>query len=427
MRARRSAHLPRSPGALLETGTGRHVRALRTDGELDADRLAAAVRTVATAPPFADFAPDLRRHEAGALGPGDPAASCVALLRAERDRPADHDGGAPIRFHWVPLAARRHVLGLVAPRDALDARSLYAALGAVLQAYFGRFRPAAYRDPAELAGFEPVGTPAAEAARRGWWTREFPRYATPVRGPRTGPRRVGTARLRIDARRWAALTGGSGPLGTNGPLAVVALLAWCLRAQGRPASSGFACDFDLRDYHELGQVLGPLTDRLAFRVDVDGLRSPAFSDVMRRTQTGFLDAVVHYLPYPRLLDHGLRTGALHPPHTAALWDVTVHFCRNPPRSARTRNERAPAGGLSIELFREAELLGAAGQFGAVPTDGVLLDVHVGELDDDMVLVLDYVRPDLAEAAVDQLLDRLRQLIDQIGADPTAPLPDLSQR
>ncbi|WP_274918770.1 hypothetical protein [Streptomyces sp. WZ-12] len=427
MRARRPERIPPSLGALLETGTGRHVRALQTDGELDTDRLAAAVRTVAAAPPFAGFAPDLRRHAADALGPGDPATCCVALLRAERDRPVDRDGGPPNRFHWVPLAERRHVLGLVAPRDALDARSLYMALGAVLQAYFGRFRAAAYRDPTELAGFDPVGRPTADEARRRWWSREFPRYATPVHDPRSTHRRVlHTARLRIDAQRWATLTGGSGPLGASGSLAVVALLAWCLRAQGRP-STGFCCEFDLRDRYELGQVLGPFTDRLAFRVDLDGLHSPAFSEVMRRTQAGFLDSVVHYLPYPRLLDHGVRTGALRTPHTAALWDVTVHFCRNPPRSARTKNERAPAGGPSVELFREAELLSHAGQSGAAPTDGALLDVHIGELDDDMVLVLDYVQPDFTAAAAVQLLDQLGWLIDRVSTDPAAPLPVPSQR
>ncbi|WP_372404812.1 hypothetical protein [Streptomyces luteireticuli] len=427
MRTQRSQPTPRPPGALLETGAGRHVRALRTDGEMDTDRLAAAVRTVAAAPPFAGFAPDLRRHDADELGPGDPAASCVALLLAERDRPAGHDGGPPIRFHWVPLAEHRHVLGLVAPRDALDARSLYTALGAVLQAYFGRFRAAAYRDPGELAGFDPVGTPAVDEARRRWWSKEFPLFGIPVRSPRTTHRRTGTERLRIDARRWAALTGGSGPLGGNGSLAVVALLAWCLRAQGRPGGSGFCCEFDLRDSYGLGQVLGPFTDRLAFRVDLDGLTGPAFPEVVQRTQTGFLDAVVHYLPYPRLLDHGLRTGALRTPYTAARWDVAVHFCRNPPRSARTRNERAPAEGISIELFREADLLGPAGREGTAPADGVVLDVHIGELDDDMVLVLDYVQPDLTETSVAQLLDMLEQLIDQVSADPAAPLPDICQQ
>ncbi|MFK0289759.1 hypothetical protein ACIQU6_04595 [Streptomyces sp. NPDC090442] len=428
MRARRSERIPPPPGVLLETGPGRHVRALRADGEVDTDRLATAVRTVAAAPPFAGFAPDLRRHHADELGPGDPMASCVALLRAERDRPADRDGGPPIRFHWVPLAEHGHVLGLVAPRRALDARSLYAALGAVFQAYFGRFRVAAYRDPTELAGFDPVGRPAADQARRRWWDKELPRYATPVRSARTAHRRtVRSERLRVDAQCWATLTGGNGPLGASGSLAVVALLAWCLRAQGRPGT-GFCCDFDLRDAYELGPVLGPFTDRLPFRVDLDGLKSPAFSEVMQRTQAGFLDSVVHYLPYPRLLDQGLRTGALPTPHTAALWDVTVHFCRNPPRSARTKNEGSPAGGLfSIELFREAELLGHTGHLGAAPDDGALLDVHIGELDDDTVLVLDHVQPDVTEAGAAQLMDLLRQLIYRVGADPAAPLPDLSQR
>ncbi|MCB5909700.1 hypothetical protein [Streptomyces pinistramenti] len=424
MTAQRSDAIPAFPGATLETGTGHHVRALQVDGEVDTGRLAAAVRTVAAATPFVRFAPDLHRHDLRALTPGDPADACVALLRAELEGPAEP--GAPNRFHWVPLGGNRHVLGLVAPQEALDARSLYAALGAVLQAYFDRFRAAAYRDPAELAGFDPVGTPGGAEARRRWWSKEFPRFGYTDGGPRTAHGRVGTRRLRVDGRRWAALTGGSGPLGANGSLAVVGLLAWSLRVLGRPGSSGFCCAFDLRDYFELGHVIGPFTDRLAFRVDVEGLSSPAFSEVMRRTQAGFLDSVVHYLPYPRLLDHGLRTGALRTPHTAALWDVTVHFCRNPPRSARTRDEQAPAqGALSIGLFREADLLGAAGHAGTAPDDGVLLDVHIGELGDDIVIVLDHAGPDLTEDVMDHLLHLLDRSIEQVSTDQTAPLPDIN--
>ncbi|MYW93976.1 hypothetical protein G3I59_26060 [Amycolatopsis rubida] len=399
------------------------VRALRVDGEVDTGRLAAAVREVSAALLSAGPGDGPRLHVPDDLPAGDPETACVAALLAERDRRAAGDPLPRNGFHWLRLAADRHVLGLVAASDLLDIRSVYAVLGAVWQAYFGRFRPSAYRGRADAAGFDPVGTARAHESRRRWWSREFPRYRTGgFGGPDTsGP--AGRRRLRIAGDRWTALTGTSGPLGANGSLTFVALLAWCLHTRGRPGSSGFGCEFDLRDYFGLGQVLGPLTDRLAFRVDLDGLADPAFPDVLMRAQTGFLDSVVHYLPYRQLVEHGVRTGALTAPRAAELWNVTVHFCRNPPRSVRTRSGETPGPlGVSIELFREADLLGPAGGPRAGTDDGVLLDVHLGELGDDMVAVFDYARPEIPDAAMDRLLGQLDRAVDHVLGTPAAPLP-----
>ncbi|MEK8169678.1 TauD/TfdA family dioxygenase [Streptomyces sp. M19] len=440
--ARRSGDIPVSSASPGDR-RGYHVRALQVDGAvdgaLDGDRLAAAVRTVAAATPFPGFAPTCadtehrNRH------------------RPIRRRPAWHGSWtnstarptATAAPGPLPLGAARRDPGCSAwSRPARARRALlYAALGrSSWRTSAGSGPPPTATPPSwpvsTRSGRPPrTGPGAAGGARSSRATRPRshamrPRSALRGHGGRLthGPP---SGRHQAAAGRRAPLGGADRqrrPLGTNGSLAVVALLAWCLRAQGRPGGSGFCCEFDLRDYFRLGQVLGPLTDRLAFRVDVEDARNPTFAEVMRRTQAGFLDSVVHYLPYPRLLDHGLRTGALRAPHTAALWDVAVRFCHDPPRSARTRDERAPTGGgVSVELFREAELLGLGGREGTAPDDGVLLDVHVGELDDAMVLVLDYALAGFAAAAVDHLLCQLERLIDQVSADPAAPLPDLGRR
>ncbi|MFD0385156.1 hypothetical protein ACFQ2B_31740 [Streptomyces stramineus] len=116
----------------------------------------------------------------------------------------------------------------------------------------------------------------------------------------------------MPAGRWEALTTSAGPLGGNGSLAVMAVAAWCLRTPDSPGPGYFSTVVDLRDHLELGPLLGPFSDRLPFGVDLSGLSAPSFHDVLLRTQAGFLDAVVHYLPYDEVVALGVELGRIAP-------------------------------------------------------------------------------------------------------------------
>ncbi|MEU7137784.1 condensation domain-containing protein [Streptomyces sp. NPDC046261] len=415
-----------------------HVRALRMTGQIDVERLTAAVRQVGEALPALrvdlmdgeeprlrvlprppePLTVDLR----GAAGAGRDAV-CVALLRADRDRPAADDRHRA-RFHLVRLTDDEIVLALTAHGLVLDAPSLYALLGAVCQAYTGRFRAGQHRDGTTLPGLDPV-TERARASRRRWWTRRLtalPGDPEKTAGPVGAGRATRTHRLRIPARRWHALTALGGPLAGNGQLAVMALAAWCLRPPGRAAATAFSTVVDLRDHLELGSLVGPFTDRLAFTVDLGG-PALSFRDVLLRTQAGFLDAVVHYLPYAEVVELGVEAGRITPPRTAAHWDVALHFCRNPPTSAATRGERTLAErGLSIELFREADLLGASTTVPAGRWDGTVLDLSLGELAEDTVLVLDADLNHTHHGTAQHVLARMDQALRAAVTDPDAPLP-----
>lgn len=411
-------------------------RALLGSGTVDDDRLARAVADVADAVPLlrTTFVEDdaglwLRADGNGAAlirtdlrGDDEPHARCVALLRADRGRPTDPERGPLVRFHLVRLTGHDVVLGVVAHRLLLDARSLYMVLGAVWQAYFGRFRPAQYRDFAEVVDFHPLDRENVVAARRRWWSRRLP----PLRDHPAGEapaRENRTSRLRITGARWRALTELGGPVGGNGSLALAALTAWWLHAHGaRGDKPHFSAELDLRDHLELGPVIGPLTDRLVFGVDLAGLRDPSFRDVMLRTQTGFLDAVVHYLPYHDVVGLAVELGVAVPPRVAARWDTAVHFCRNAPSSSLTRGERSLAElGVSIELFREADLLGAGNAARADRWDGTNLDLSVGELGEDKVIVFDHNRLQPDRPATFGLLPGLDAAIERAVTDPAAPL------
>lgn len=418
-----------------------HVRALRMTGDIDEERLTAAVRQVAAALPAlrVDLVdgeePRLRVRPQtpeplpvdlrGVAGAGRDAV-CVALLRADRDRPAADDRHRA-RFHLVRLTDDEIVLALTAHGLVLDAPSLYAVLGAVCQAYTGRFRAGQYRDFTTLLDFDPL-TDRARASRRRWWTRRLtalPGDPEKTAGAAGAGRATGTHRLRIPARRWQALGALGGPLGGgsgNGQLAVMALAAWCLHTPGQAATSAFSTTVDLRDHLELGPVVGPFTDRLAFTVDLGG-PTPSFRDVLLRTQAGFLDAVVHYLPYGEVVELAVAAGRTAPPRTAAHWDVALRFCRNPPTSAATKGERTLAErGLSIELFREADLLGAATTVPADRWDGTVLDLSLGELAEDTVLVLDADLDRTHHGTAQHVLDRMDEALRAAVADPDAPLP-----
>lgn len=426
-----------------------HVRALRLTGGVDERRLTAAVREVCDALPVLAAnlvecpndsaagvrlrlrvppqAPAVQHTDLRGTAPQERDTVCVALLRTDRDRPVDLATDPLARFHLVRLTDEEIVLGLATHSLILDPQSVYQVLGAVCQAYFGRFRAEQHRDLTTILDFEPLGD-RARAARERWWRRRLSALPRPTQGAATEEteetaRATRTHRLTIPSGKWHGLTALGGPLGGNSALAVVALGAWCLREEGRTGTLGFSTTLDLRAYLEAGPVVGLFSDRLVFGVDLTGLASPSFREVLLRTQAGFLDAVAHYLPYDQVVRLGVDMGRIDPSRTARHWDVALHFCRNPPTSSATRGERTLAEhGLSIELFREADLLGAESGSRSGAWDGTGLDLHLGELGQDTVLVLDAHQRDPNHESAPRLLTLLDRALGAATTDPNAPLP-----
>ena len=413
-------------------GAGYTVRAVRFTGDVAADRLRAAVREVQAALPSLGLRPaeedgrfGLRRcatltcaeHDLGALEPAARDAACIALLRADRDRPTD-PAEPGTRFSLIRLADDEWVLGLVAHELILDDRSLYLVLGAVLQAYQDRFRGSGYKDAADMLDYYPLSDTAV-ASRRTWWTKWLADCPdAPADAP---PRREGgTHRLEIAGPQWRTLASSGGTLRDNGSLGVAALVAWWLRGVRGLAAPALATVLDLRDYFDLGRVVGPLTDRTVFRVEPLAEPAPSYRAVYRRAQAGILKSATHYLPYGELVELGEACGRISRPRTAALWDVDVHLCGDPPSSGRSRGSE---NGIEAELFCEAELLGAG--LDAAPVDGwdgTNVDVRLGERHGGVALVVDVNRLAAGALAADRMLDSLATLIAAAAADPEAPLP-----
>lgn len=350
------------------------VRALRLTGAIDDARLLSAVHE-ATASLDLLTVPDIRAETA------TDDAQCLKLLAAQREqclvqlyRLPSHDAGD----HVVLAAAADPLL--------LDLRSVYLLLGAVMQAYFGRFRAVEYPSYTEAVGRIDNRVPPSRAA---WWARRVNAWHEPWRPAADGDD------VFVPFDRWAKLCGIGDHLGNNSSIAVIALLAWWLRYRaGHAGPATFLSEFDLREYHGLGPVIGPLTDLIAF--EVDAAQQMSFRELVRRCHAGLLDAVVHFVPFQQVRNLPGWRGC----------DIAVHYCRTPPLSSATRGEETLARlGLSIELFHEAALARLA----AGRTSDAGLSVDVAESGDGVALI--GIPLDLS-------------VIDKVIADPDIPLAQL---
>jgi hypothetical protein len=359
--------------------------------------------------------------------PGERDQRSIEILSADRDTVPDLAKDPLVRFHVIRTAPDETVLGLVADPLVLDLRSVYLVLGAVMQAYFGRFRPAEYPPFAPIAHETPAGRAAASAARLAWWAKRlvaWEREPGPdgpgAAGPAAAPgERYATLELHLAAARWARLSEVAGDAGNSGSAAVIALLVWWLVARGsRARPSVFASTLDLREYRGLGPVIGPLTDRVVFQVDLDGYARMTFRDLVRRAHAGVLDAVIHYVPYRDLVTGGAADGQFRPAGPARLWDIAVHYCRLPPASTHTRGEPTLAGrGLSIELFRESALARAGLAMPAGTGDGTCADVHIAESGTGMALVVNFDAHAWPATEVASMLRGIDEMVSTVITDP----------
>jgi hypothetical protein len=412
-------------------------RALRLTGQVDEDRLCASIcEVVAAVGILRDPAGAISQAAAGpaiirAGDTGPPAGRdrrCVEILRQDRDRvPAS----PPVRFHVIRRDRGDIVLGLVADPAVLDLRSVYLVLGAVMQAYLGRFRGGQYPPFAVSARQGLAGSQRSRAARQAWWLRRLERWretADPAAGQAAAAGgRWRTRELILPLDRWAGLTAAAGGGGNAGALAVISLLTIWLRSLGPAARPPvFATTLDLRDFAGLGSVIGPLTDRIVFALDLEGEPRLTFSDLARRAHAGLLDTVVHYLSYDDVVTLGASRGLLDPRSPAKLWSTCVDYCANPPASARTRGEETLARrGLSIELFCESALTGHGDAAPPGPGDGTAVEFHVAESGPAaMALVVNFddARQDAAE--VSAMLARLDVLAAKVADAPMAAVSSL---
>jgi hypothetical protein len=413
-------------------------RALRLRGAVDAGRIEGAIDEVTAAldilrtgfaGPQAAAACGPAVRQASVSGPpADRDRQCAAILRRDRDRLPDPARDPLVRFHLIQSGAEETVLGLVADPLILDLRSVYLVLGAVMQAYFGRFRAAQYPPYEAVAGLNPAARPGLAETRNAWWATRIRRWqetagrASPGRPAGPEPAAGGqTIELGLAADRWAQLARGGGGAGNAGSLAVIALLThWCASAFPRPPV--FASTLDLRDYADLGPVVGPLTDQLVFAVDLDGYAGLTFRDLVGRAHAGLLDAVVHYVPYADVR----RAAAPAPPAAAEqLWDIAIHYCRAPPASGYTRGDESLARqGLSIELFCESVLVGCDPGRPGRAGHGSALEVHMAESGSGMALVINFDSRLVSASAVTGLLAWLDPVVTAVTADPGIRLSDI---
>jgi Condensation domain len=402
--------------------------ALRVSGRLGDERLRAAIAETVTAMDILRTAFTTRRGTICAVTvPDQPPVStcaagsdeaCAALLRHDRDRPRDPTRDPLVRFHVVRLADDELVLGLVADPLVLDPHSVYLVLGAVLQAYLGRFRAAQYPPHAQTLH---LLRQQNQEARQGWWLRRLHRWrSAPADGaPAAGRAPAQTLELRLDERHWARLSAVADRAGNTGWLAVIAMLTWWLHTRvdaARPVV--FGCTLDLRELLGLGAVVGPLTDQVAFEVELDRFTELSFRDLVLRVHAGLLDAVVHYVPYGTLAALGEAAGTPPPPRPGVPWDQALHYCRLPPTSASTRGEASLAAyGMSVELFRESDLVPAG-------TVRAAIEAHLAECGDGMAIVVNFDPAVAARAQVAAMLAGIEAQLDTVANDPTVLVSNL---
>lgn len=407
-----------------------HARALRLRGPVDDGRLLDAIagvvresdvlnhelrevdgelRMVGRAEPH-----EVMWTEAGGAAPTGEE-RCLAVLLAERDRPVDPARDQLARFHVVRLGPDDLVLGLVAHELVLDLRSLYVTLETVLERVRGG-GTGARPSFAAHATADPLPGLLGQRWRRDWWAQRLDEWAGE---PRTRPeaRRTATAVLLVDDERWRRLANLTPVGGNTSTLTVIALLAWCLRVHDlRDRTATFGSVIDLRDLLRLPPLVGPLSDRHVFAVDLTDFARLTFGDLVLRTHAGLLDAVGCYVPYGSLLAHAGALGRVEPPRVAALWDFFVHYCRNPPREAG-----GGAGRVAVELFGDTRLVGLAGVETGPTWDGGNFDAYVVGADGQVAIVVNFnellVDPEQAR----EMLTAVDVVIDRVVAEPGIPL------
>jgi hypothetical protein len=354
------------------------------------------------------------------VGERDPLRACVDLLDVDRREATDPVRDPLVRFHIARLAEQEWVLALVADPLALDLRSVYQVLGAVVQAYLGRFRPEEHPDATRAVGATVPGTP-----RWRWWERRLSTWAgqqplsAVVRASASGANSQRTAILPLDGRTWTRLTSLTDDAGNAGTLSIVALLMMWLRAQrSGDGPAVFGGTLDLRDLLGLGAAVGPLTERIVYEVDQTDVDRLSFPGVVRRVHAGMLDAVVHHTAYDDLAAIADTCAAPSPDQYA---DIVVHYCRTPPASGHTRDDPGLRRyGLSIELFAESDLASPRRPEGVRPASGAAVELRVAEHGTGMALLVDHDTARVSPAVIDGLLRDLDGLITRISATAAVP-------
>lgn len=402
---------------LAEVDAPANCRALLVNGRIDVALLVEAIHTVVEDHPvlrsrLSDADGVLRLHDpclpvTVVVRAADPA-ECARTLRERAGAAHDPRHDPLVRFDVVRLAPDQLVLAMTAHLLAADLGSLYGTLGAVLRAYAGRYRPDRSSSPPQI--------PPASTSREAWWSQRLATWQragtlTAALGRPDPVGRTTTTQVQtVDGSAWQRLADRAEAAGGSADLAVVALLAaWRAARSAHRGTAVFAAWTDLRPTHGGHRLIGPISDQIAFAVDLEGHADLTFDEMLRRTRAGLLDTMVRYIPYDDLR----RLHRLHHPGAPPPWDLRVHFCRFRPRSAFTRGEESLAAlGLSVELFRESELLVAPPLSGPATWDGVSADLFVTEHGtEDVALTLQH-DVEAVDATTASLI--LRSISDMIG-------------
>ncbi|MGX1885317.1 condensation domain-containing protein [Streptomyces sp. NPDC055287] len=331
----------------------------------------------------------------------------AAVAEAFAREPFTVDGGPLLRARLLRLDDTTHRLLVGVHHIVFDGASLEVFASELTELYdaFTQGRPSPLAEPAvEYGAFLARRTEEDEraaAANLAYWTQRLAGSPEVLELPLAGPR---PARGGHDGERRTAVI----PHEVVEPLRRLARTKRCslymvLKAAcdvvlsqygGTDVLTGMAVSG--RDTTESAGLIGYLTRPVVLRGDLSG--DPEFGELLHRVRGDLLDALDHSdLPVDEVMD---RLGAARDPSYHPLYQVMF-----------THQPAAPVRRVADAVFTVGEL--------RLPTMKTDLAIDTIETDEGLLALVDYRTALFEDTAAEQLLIRLRTVLERIGADPAA--------
>ncbi|MFJ9622274.1 condensation domain-containing protein [Streptomyces sp. NPDC101181] len=331
----------------------------------------------------------------------------AALAEEFAREPFTVDGGRLLRARLLRLDATTHRLLVGVHHLVFDGASLEVFADELTALYdaFAQGRPSPLPEAAvEYGDFLARRTEQDEraaATNLAYWTRRLAGAPEVLELPLAGPRPVRGGHA--GQRRTAVI-----PHEVAEPLRRLARTRRCslfmvLKAACDVVLSGYGSTDVLtgtavsgRDTTLSAGLVGYLTRPVVLRADLSG--DPEFGELLRAVRGDLLDAVDHAdLPVDEVLD---RLGVTRDPSHHPLYQVMY-----------THQPAAPVRRAADAVFTVGEL--------RLPTTKTDLAIDTVETDEGLLALVDYRTALFADATAEQLLLRLRTVLERVGADPSA--------